>query len=242
MTENILGKYKEEDSVSSGSSDGEVISKAKKQSPLSNYKKTPYPLDIPSYKRANDSRAEPNPRKDFQSDYGRERLSGKYSSASSPEKDPMSVLRSLGKHEHSFTQSSDSSSKNSEVTFQWNERTGSLTLVDNDTIQPRKVDEYVSNFTESSEGLVQNLIDRSNAIDSLIKELSKPNLNVSLFMSRFVREMSDVKIDLKEAQNRLMTLVKEKAAAKEQLAMHKGNVKKLMNGCKMLQDELKKYS
>jgi len=227
MAESFLKKYKNEDSESSGSSDDEIITKISKQplppkhSPYNDYR--PY---SPSY----------NINSTLRNDY-------KYSDkALSPKKDAISVLKSLTKNESPFTQSSDGSSKNSEVTFQWNERTGSLTLIENDTMQSKKIDNSLkgSRFSEENEGLSVNLIDRSNNLELLIKEFSNPNLNITTFRTRLIREMNDTQIDLKEAQSRISMLVRDKAAMKEQLVNYKDNLKKLMSGCKLLQEELKK--
>ena len=71
----------------------------------------------------------------------------------STDKNPINALRNLGKYEYS---SNGLYGKSNEVTLQWNEHTGSLSLLDKIASDSGKSEEYKDIIKETNKGMDDN--------------------------------------------------------------------------------------
>jgi len=265
MTDHFLEKYKKEASESSDYSDEEIIPTLSKK-PFSSgiepskttankYEGTQlYKFDLTPTMRK-------TPEAQLKMNYGIRRGSQgkpidnyanipkpiyKPPDLPNPEKNPINVLKDLAKYESSnHSKINENSLDSNEVTFQWNEQTGSLTLAENKSSATRKSPKeydrsYVDNQIEL-EQISKHLMNRSENLESFLKELTNANLDMILFKTRLIREVSNIQSDLKEAHSNILLLMKERVTLKEQLATYKANIKKLTSACKIVQDEIKAY-
>lgn len=265
MSEHFLEKYKKERSESESSSGDEVISTLSKKPFSSGVEASKPPankFESVSYGLGHSSMSRKSPDVHMRTDYGLRRGSqgkpvdnftyplkpvSKPPELPNPERNPISVLRSLSKQNLSnYAKTGENSVDDNEVTFQWNEQTGSLTLVENKAAPPRKSPKEYSRRCDDGqielEELSKHLMSRSRHLESFLKELASDNHDMILFKPRLMREIGNVQSDLKEAHDNILLLMKERGTLKEQLAMCKSNVKKLAGACKLAQEEIKAYN
>ena len=94
----------------------------------------------------------------------------------------------------------------------------------------KNFDQKYSNENKEMNQVSKDLLSRTSKIDGFIQELMGAKLDTLLYRNRLVRELEDVKNDLKEAYNNISVLMKDRTSMKDQFCVYKVQLKKL-KGC-----------
>lgn len=111
-----------------------------------------------------------------------------------------------------------------------------------DSMECKAIDETILGDDQHEvEELSKQIIGRNEKLKSFVKELENSDPNMLFFKNRLIREIGDMQNDLKEANNNILVLLKERANMKEQMSLLNAKYKKAKNFIKGFIEDTKVY-
>jgi len=101
----------------------------------------------------------------------------------------------------------------------------------------KEFDKRFSNDQKEMEQVTRDLNMKTNKIDNFIQELRNANLDMILYKNRLIRELEDVKNDLREAYNNILVLMNDRSNMKDQFSIYKVKLSKLKGFLKTYQED-----